>query len=369
MAREHWIVDGDAHTRYGKDFYQKWLPKKYHDRAPKLVKDRAGGDAWQYSPEMAPYTISPTTRGSFPHYDDRAGVGKTYEEVRPGCWDGKERLKDMDEDGIDAQILFGDNSTNSYFMTVEDKDFQLAGIQAYNNYLFEDFCAADPNRLIGMAQIPNLGVQANLAELDRTKKMGCRGITLRAWPSGKDKISPEDDPFWAVCEELSMPITNHGFFSGTAQIGASEAPGAPGLGLAYQVAPFVAQLILTGALDRFPKLQVGCIETQAGWVPLMLEAMDDRYWRNGPSHKPNIERLPSDYWRSNFFCTFIIDKYGIANRHAIGVENMQWSSDYPHSGSDWPYSRKVIEYSFAGVPEDEKRKMICGNAVKTYGLI
>ncbi len=369
MARQYWIIDGDAHTRYGKDFYQTWLPKKYHDRAPKLVKDRAGGDAWQFDPDVPAYTISQTVRGSFPHYDERRGVGTTYDQVRPGCWDGKARLKDMDEDGVDAQIVFGDNSTNAFFMNVEDRDFQLAGVQAYNNYLLDDFCAADPSRLIGMAQIPNLGVEANLDELHRVKKIGCKGITLRAWPSGKEHISAGDDAFWAVCQEMDLPITNHGFFPGGAKSFGEGSSAAPGLSLAAQVAPFVAELILFGALDRFPKLKIGCIETGAGWVPLTLEAMDDRYWRNGPAQKPNIKRLPSEYWRSNFFCTFIIDQYGVANRHAIGVDTIQWSSDYPHSGSDWPYSRKVIQYTFSGVPDDEKRKMVCDNAAKVYGLV
>src|SRR5207244_1806899 len=118
-----------------------------------------------------------------------------------------------------------------------------------------------------------------------------------------------------------------------------------------------------------PDLRVGCIETQVCWVPGFLEQLDDNYWRNRHWGDIKLKYLPSEYWKRNFYVTFILDHFGVQNRHAVGVDTMQWSSDYPHQGNDWPYSRKVIQTMFAGVPEDERRKILAENAARTYGLI
>ena len=373
MTREYHIVDADAHTYTPKDMWDRWLPKKFYDRRPRLTKDEAGGDAWEFEPALPPEPLGLTLTAGM-RYEDFKWMGLKYEDIRPGCYDGKERLKDMDKDGLDAQILYSDNRPMSYFMSVKDKDFHLAAIQAYNNWLIEEFCSPDSSRLIGLGQIPNLGVETAIAELHSLKKRGVRGIILRAWPSGKPRISPEDDAFWRACQELEMPICHHGFAGQPEQWKATREMlmvgpvGALSVGLGTDVIPFITQTIATGVFDRFPDLKMGSIETQAGWVPYLLEQLDDKYFRNRTWGQVNIRYLPSEYWSRNWFVTFIKDQYGIANRHSIGIDTMMWSTDYPHHGNDWPYSRKVIQFSFAGVQEEEKAKMIAGNAVRIFRL-
>jgi predicted TIM-barrel fold metal-dependent hydrolase len=366
------IVDADAHTFSPKDMWERWLPREFQDRRPRLVKDQAGGDAWLYGADRSPEPLGLTFTAGL-RYEDFRWYGLSYEDIRPGCYDGKARLADMDQDGIDAEILFSDNRTMGYFMNVTDPEFQLAGVQAYNNWLVEEFCAPDPSRLIGLAQIPNIGVEGAIAELRRMKARGVKSILLRAWPSCKPEISAEDDAFWAACEELEVPICNHGFLGGGGGQSRGNIFSGPTAALSIGVGPaavtgFIAQMIATGVFDRFPSLKVGSIETQAGWVPYFLEQMDDKYFRNRVWGDVRLKYLPSEYWKRNFFVTFMIDQYGIHNRHFIGVDTMMWSSDYPHHGNDWPYSRKVIQYEFAGVPEEEKRKIICDNAVRIFRL-
>lgn len=130
----------------------------------------------------------------------------------------------------------------------------------------------------------------------------------------------------------------------------------------------ISQLIFTGVFERFPDLQVAMIEIGDGWLPHFLEQMDDRYWRNRSWGQIPIKEAPSHYWYRNLSATFITDRVGISLRHQAGVENIMWSTDYPHHGNDWPYSRRVIDDQMAGVPLEEKAKIIGGNAARVFHL-
>jgi predicted TIM-barrel fold metal-dependent hydrolase len=305
-------------------------------------------------------------------YEDQRWYGLTYDDIRPGCYDGKARLADMDQDGIDAEILYSDNRPMLYFLTHNDPEYQLAAVQAYNDWLFEEFCSADPNRLIGIPQMPNLGVSASIAEATRNKERGARGVIIRNWPSGNVQISEEDDPFWAACEEMGLLICNHGFIrpggAGTTRTWDTEGPIAALSISGIEITPCIIQVMATGVHDRFPNLKFGAIETQAGWLPWLLWQMNDRYFRNRVWGNLNLRYLPTEYWCRNWFVTFINDPYGVDNRHYIGVDTLLWSSDYPHHGNDWPYSRKVIDSLFAGVAYEDRRKITCDNAARLFRL-
>ena len=133
--------------------------------------------------------------------------------------------------------------------------------------------------------------------------------------------------------------------------------------------PIITETIMSGLFDRFPSLLFISVEAGAGWVPFLLEQMDDRWWRNRHWAQVELEMLPSEYFKRNWRLTFVQDFYGVRNRHDVGIDNMMWSTDYPHHICDWPYSRKIANEMFAGVPEDERWKICVGNAAKVYGLI
>ncbi len=130
----------------------------------------------------------------------------------------------------------------------------------------------------------------------------------------------------------------------------------------------MSDIIHSGVFDRHPGLKMVGVEVQAGWIPAVLAWWDDRYWRNRTMTGCDLKLLPSEYFHRNWLVTFIIDRYGVKNREDIGVGNMMWSTDYPHHGCDWPYSRKVIAEMFDDVPEDEKFRITCGNPRDLYGL-
>jgi predicted TIM-barrel fold metal-dependent hydrolase len=131
----------------------------------------------------------------------------------------------------------------------------------------------------------------------------------------------------------------------------------------------IAETILAGVFDRFPGLKMVANEVGAGWVPSLLEDLDDRYWRNRGWAGVALKLLPSEYFRRNWTVGFIRDPYGVRNRHGVGVENMVWASDFPHHVNDWPYSRRLINEMCLGIPEDERRKLFCENAGRLYGFL
>ena len=386
------IVDGDCHILEPPDIWRNWLPKELQDRAPKLVKDADGGDAWQFAGFADPDPIGLVSTPGKP-FDEFRWTGVTYEDARDGCYIGAERLKDMDIDGVDAEILFPPQRTVGHFLGDEDDAFVLAGIEAYNNFLWEEFCGPDRDRLIGMAQMPSTGIDDAVDALRKAKARGFKGVVTSCWPSGGDSISDADDPFWAAAADEGIPVCIHinlvsrrarqsqrkaaeaaaakgkggGIYGGKAA--KANAKAVAGLGSVFSTVPStIGQLIFTGTFERFPDLHVAMIETGVGWIPHFLEQIDDRYWRNRSWGNIPIKEPPSYYWFRNMSATFITDRIGIQLRHAAGVDNIMWSTDYPHHGNDWPYSRKTIDEMLLNVPADEKAKIIGRNAVRIWNL-
>ena len=197
-------------------------------------------------------------------------------------------------------------------------------------------------------------------------------MIITTWPSGEDDLGAEDDEFFAAAQDMGMPVSIHiniqrkrnpkSKLEGPAAIGTMAMAGM----LAFP--PIMCELIMSGVFDRYRKLQVLGVETDIGWVPTALEQLDNFYWRNRAHTGVKIKNIPSFYFHENFTCTFITDRFGVLNRHAVGIRNMAWSTDYPHHGCDWPYSRKVAGEMLIDVPADERYWICAGNMVELYGL-
>ena len=382
------IVSADAHILEPPDIWANWLPARYQDKAPQLAKDADGGDAWLFAGAAEADPIGLTATPGMP-WDQFRWTGVTYDEARDGCYRGAARLDDMDADGVHAEVLFPPQRTIGHFLGDDDDDFVRAGVDAYNAFLWEEFCAPDRNRLIGVAQIPSTGIDDAVDAVRKAKATGFRSVVISMWPSGKDSISEDDDAFWAAAADEAMPVCIHInmisrrarakareisakrggrqlYGSGSGQAGAKAAAGLSGV---FSTVPStIGQLIFTGVFERFPGLHVAMIETGVGWIPHFLEQMDDRFWRNRSWADLPIARPPSEYWFANMSASFVRDDVGIRLRHEVGVANMMWSTDYPHHGNDWPRSRKTINETMAGVPADERAAIVCGNATRIFGL-
>ncbi|MHB8669088.1 MAG: amidohydrolase family protein [Acidimicrobiales bacterium] len=378
------IVSADGHVVEPPDMWTRYLPNRFQDRAPRLVKDPKGGDAWVLVRGAPPMPLGLVTNAGpwGKRYEDLEWYGSSYESIRKGAFSGKERLEEQQIDGVDAEVIFPSQRTMAVFMAQEDDAFHLAGIEAYNTWIHTEFNAIDPGRLLGLAQMPAVDIDTSLKWLREAKEAGFRGVILSAYPSGNAQLGPDDDPFWEAAEAEGMPIHIHSGLSqaGKRQGGAGAAKAMatqflsklPDLqlmgGAVAQASDWMSRFIYSGMFDRFPGLQMVAVECGAGWIPHFLEHMDDHWWRNRVWTDSKLELLPSEYFRRNWKATFIREPFAVQVRHHIGVHNLMWSTDYPHHRHDWPYSRRVIEESFVGVPEGEKRRMVCANAVELYRL-
>jgi predicted TIM-barrel fold metal-dependent hydrolase len=372
MPREYRLVSADSHVLEPPHIWTTYMPRKFHDKAPRVVPDGEGGEAWQFAPDIPPAPIGIYASAGRKHEDIR-WTGVTFAEANQGNFRGEPRLEEQDVDGVDAEVLFGSARMMSHFFSDPDPEFQLAGVQAYNNWLAEEIMRVDPTRLIGLASIPALDVRAAIREMERCLALGFRGVWLNTFPSVGETIRPDDDPFWDAAQSLGVAVHFH--VRVMRKVAKPKPKGKRGddlTGLAnVGAADFITDLpeiISSGVHDRFPDLTWIAVETGSGWIPYILEQLDDRWWRNRHWLPVKLKHEPSFYYHRNWRSAFMIDHYAVQNRHVLGVDNLLWSTDYPHHGCDWPETRKTVDEMFRGVPAEEQYKMCAGNAVKLYRL-
>jgi predicted TIM-barrel fold metal-dependent hydrolase len=359
------VVSADSHVSEPGNLWLERMPAQFKDRAPRLVR-KENGD-WFECEGLRP---SPVALGinAGKRFEEYKPTGMTYEDGRAGGWDPHARIKDQEIDGVEAEVLYPTLCMRMF--SLEDVEFQKACFEAYNKWMV-DYCRPYPQRLIGCALVPLDDIQWACTELERCAKAGLRGALIwGAAPEDRPYSDSAYDPFWARAQDLGIPLSLH------------IVTGARGSGLranfsqmlslytllAQPIQNTLCALVFGGVLDRFPKLRFVSAENDIGWLPHFLARMDHAWERYRHMVEANFKLLPSEYFRRQVYATFMDDKIGVENRKVIGTENIMWSSDYPHSDSTWPHSREVIAKDFAGVPEEDRRKILCENAVRLYQL-
>jgi predicted TIM-barrel fold metal-dependent hydrolase len=368
------IVDADAHVYEPPGVWQERVPARLRERAPRVVRT-GEGDVWSFDAGARLRPVGLMAAAGTSWLDFRP-AGLTYETIRPGHFDPAARLADMDADGIHAQVLYPSVCEEGARMFGDDRDLQLACVRAYNAWLLE-FCAGSPGRLFAMATMPATGVGDAVAELDWALAQGHRGAVISTFPSGAVEPSAEDDPFWARAEEAGLPVALHigSFHPGGPVVRRTFEPGAvlPRAAISKSGAntvPLVTRLIFSGVFERFPRLKVLLVEANIGWIPAMLEQTDDMFlryrWFTGTAG--SLPTMPSRVFHRNFWATFMVDTVGLELRHRLNVGHLLWSTDYPHTGTDWPNSRVTIARLFRGLPREEVRAMLHGNCKALHRL-
>ena len=235
-----------------------------------------------------------------------------------------------------------------------------------------DYCKKAPDRLFPLSSLQLYDLDEAIAEMERSKLMGHVGASIPASaPPDKMYVDPWYDKFWAAAQEMQMPLNMHIFTGATADHGLprndprSRANGP----MAFAgVALTVADLIQSGVCERFPDLKFVVTEFETGWIGHVLKRLDWAYVRGGGERAMGLPKLPSEYWRSNFYCTFEDDPLGIRTRDFIDVNTMLWGSDYPHGDSIFPHSQQVLSEILDGCTPEEKWKMTVKNVVELYHL-
>jgi predicted TIM-barrel fold metal-dependent hydrolase len=368
------IIDADAHVNEPPDLWQKRVASRFRDRAPRLLHTDQG-DVWDFDQGKRIRPLGLTATAGLSYLQFRAS-GLRYDEIRPGSFDTKARLEDLDADGIWAQVIYPSITLAGAKTYADDPPLQLACVRAYNEWLLE-FCEGSNGRLIPQAVLPTTGVEDAIGELRWAMDHGHRAGMISTYPNGTLEPSEADEPFWALANETGFPLVVHiGSFTPAGLtptltqttagfLGAAGATKAGG-----DAIPVTAQLLFSGIFARFRDLAIVLVESNIGWIPPTLEQLDDMFLRYRWYTKALelMPTMPSRVFHRNFWATFMKDTVGIELRHRMNVDHLMWSTDYPHTGSEWPNNRSQIESLFRGVPYADVRKMLHDNVRRLYRL-
>lgn len=375
MSFAYRFVSTDDHIIEPRDVWTGRLESRLQDAAPRLV-EKEKLEHWVFEDQRAPNSGLSVMAGR--RREEYSPKAVRYADMRPGCYDPRARLADMDADGIEAEVCFPTvpGMAGSLFIAAKDKELALRCLQAYNDWLADTWCAADPRRLVGQVILPLWDVSIAVDELERGVGRGLRALSFPNDPESlglPGLADPHWDPLWTAVEAAGLPVTLH--IASGAMRGAL--PLDPGAGAPAEVfitiAPttnfvVLSTLLFSGVLARHPGLRFLSVEGGIGWIPYLLQRADETFHKHRHWTKPRIAEPPSFYFRRQLFANFLDDPVGIACRHAIGVDNVMFETDYPHSDTTFPHSHEVVARAFAGVPPDEARRMLRGNAIRLFGL-
>jgi predicted TIM-barrel fold metal-dependent hydrolase len=357
------LISADSHVNEPGDLWTTRVPVPFRDRAPRIERFELG-DAWVIEGVTDPINFGLNACAGLE--PEHLHAWTTFDEMRRGGYDPIARIAEMDRDGVDAEVLYPTPRLAQGIVANTDADFHVALVRAYNDWL-SVYTAEAPERFGGLALLPNRGASLAVEEFERIwGRSGIRGVLIGSYPNGTLEIDPADDLVWSRLAEARAPLHIHVSLSQTMPA-AHRAP-LPGYGRFFDAPNRIVQLIFAGVFDRFPTLDLVVAEVDCGWVPYFKEQIDNNYRRLAPVSDFHIVDAPSEYVERHVHFTYLTDGFGIANRHAVGVERILWSSDYPHISSDWPSSWKTIQATFATVPGAERHAILAGNAQRLYGF-
>ncbi|HXA29009.1 MAG TPA: amidohydrolase family protein [Candidatus Angelobacter sp.] len=361
--RPYDIVSTDSHLEVPPDQWGPYVDAEFRQFVPKVVRLPDGsGDAWEMpGAGLVPLGLqfAITRPGVENRYKYSRPTGISYGPGLAGTGDGHSRLREMDEDGVDADVLFpAVFGTRGVNLPVEA---DAAICRGYNDWLSQEYTAADPERLLGLALLPKGGIEEAIAEMRRVAgRPGIYGVV------NFPECEPGDDRFFEAALELGIPLCSHGSFPAPR---VEWPPKGVELDLSKSMnATAALKYILSGVFDRLPDLKIFCAETFCGWLPYAYEQVDAWYQDHGLWVNADLPRLPSDYMKRHFRWSFIVDPMAVRLRHTIGIDTIMWSTDFPHMNTDWPMSLQSIEEQMGGIPADERRRIVRDNAVELFNL-
>lgn len=349
------------------DMWVKRVPQEYRDRVPRLIETK---DGWHFEADGQIF-------GKHYKYDEftSAKFGKSTSPViqEPGRWrptTPELRLQDMDRDGVECQVMYGGLIAG---FQLEEPELNAVSMRAYNEWIAE-FCGASPERLIGLGFVPVHDVDSAVQELYNCAKLGLKGVQFQAFDAKRRIWDLGWEPLWSAAEETGIPISFHQGGGLWSDVGIDIPPGR-GVELmhitvvAAQLDEVLAALVLSGVLERHPKFRAVLGESSLGWIPYILEKMDQEYDmrpRLRPSDTSKLKLKPSEYFQRQMYATFQEDHVGLKLLKELGEDTVLWASDYPHGDSVWPDSHQIVDRDMAGMDESVVRKLTRDNARKLY---
>ena len=287
-----------------------------------------------------------------------------FDEIRPGCYDPKARIEDMNEDGVWGQLCFPNYArfAGHRFQHAKDPELSLLCIQAYNDFLLDEWCVVDRERLSGMALLPIWNIEASIEELHRVAGKGARAVGFSENPTvlGLPSVHTDHwDRLWAAVAEVDLPICMHIGSSSRLINTSDDAPTSVSVALlGINSVMACVDWLFCGALERFPNLRIILSEGGAGWVPYIVERCDKVFWdyRVGRHQEPGA-RPPSELFAEHVFVCMVTENFALRSIGEIPVDNLLWEGDYPHGDGLWPHNRKWLTEAMADVADADAVKI------------
>ena len=371
QAEDLILVSVDDHVVEPPDMFDGRVPAKWKDRAPRVIHKDSGIDVWSYEGNEIPNVGLNAVVGRPP---EEYGIEPTsFAEMRPGCYDINERIRDMNVNGVLGSMCFPSfiQFCGQLFARTKDKELALAMLRAYNDWHIEDWCGAYPGRFIPLS-IPAIWEPALMAaEVRRVAAKGCHAVTFSenpsklGWPSFH---SDHWDPFWTACADEGTVVCMHIGSSSEIVVPSPDSPFDVLITLSpMNIVQCAADLLFSPVLRKFPSLRLALSEGGIGWIPYFLERVDYVYTHHKAWTGQDFgDMLPSQVFSERIVTCFIDDAFGVESRAHLNVDNICCECDYPHSDSTWPQAPEMAMKYLDGVPDAEVNKITHENAIRLF---
>ncbi|AHH17778.1 putative amidohydrolase [Nocardia nova SH22a] len=367
------LVSVDDHLVEPPDMFEHHIPSRYKDMAPKVVQRADGTDAWVFEGQEATNVGLNAVAGRPP--DEYGAEPTKFSEIRTGCFDVHERIRDMNVNGVAAALNFPSypQFCGQYFARAKDKDLGLAVLRAYNDWHIDEWCGTYPGRMIPLSLPPIWDPELMAAEVRRTAKKGCHAVSFSENPTKLDYPSLHDphwDPFWQACSDENVVVCMHIGSSSSVVITSIDAPVDTMITLQpMSIVQAAADIVWSPVLRKFPDLTIALSEGGIGWVPYFLERIDRVYkMHRAWTHQDFGDKLPSEVFLDRIVTCFIDDPFGVASRDRLNLDMVTWECDYPHSDSTWPNAPEILGASLDGVSDRDIARITHENALRLFSF-
>jgi predicted TIM-barrel fold metal-dependent hydrolase len=366
------LISIDDHICEPADMFDAHVPEKWRDRAPRVVEDERGLQQWYYG-DVAGRNLGLNAVAGKPPEMFNVDASR-YDEMRPGCYDVHERVRDMSAGGQLAGLNFPNwtGFSGQVLNLGPDRDVNLVMIRAYNDWHVDEWCGAHPDRFIPCGILPLFDVEEAAKEVHRLAAKGCHAVTFSENPAGLGMPSIHTDawdPLFAACSDEATVLCCH---LGSSSKSASTTPGAPPpvpMNLSSSMTIYtLGDLLWADFWHRFPDLRFSLTEGDIGWIPYFLQRAEHTLARHNGwmRHAAPQGRSPSELFRERILCCFIDDAVGVQLLDHFNIDNVCWESDFPHSDSTWPNAPERLEELFAGVDDDTVHRITHSNAMRHF---